>query len=117
MDLYGDMSRDPLVISYLENDDIAKEFYAALCNVDWTKIVTVPDDEKIIQKLKGQKREIWNCSWRFAGGIISDIRNKHFDKKECYMDFYCSGNEGTVSDLVRECLERMGWEPLPDSEE
>lgn len=108
-DLEAEMKKDAIVIAYLANEDIAKDFYAALCNVEWKKIVDIPDDERIINKLKGIDPHIWGCSWRYSGGIIADIRNANYNKSEIYMDFYCSGNEGVVSDIVRECFNRMGW--------
>lgn len=111
-DLAEEMSNDRIVIEYLRDRDIAVEFYSALCNVDWyPKKPPLPDDELIVWKLKGEEEPYWSCSWRFAGGCISDIRNKYHNTNENYMDFYCSGNEGVVSDLVKECFDRMGWIP------
>lgn len=112
-DLFAEMMQDRIVIDYLADRAIAVEFYSALCNVDWyLKRPHITEDERIIQKLKGERDEYWSCSWRTAGGYISEIRNQHHNKNENYMDFYCSGNEGVVSDLVRECFDRMGWTPV-----
>ena len=112
-DLEADMSKDAIVIALLVNEAIAAEFYAALCNMRWQKIIDIPDDEQIINKLKGVNPEIWSCSWRCSGGIIADIRNTQYNTHEDYMAFYCSGNEGFVSDLVNECFNRMGWKQCP----
>lgn len=112
-DLFEEMSKDRIVIDYLNDRAIAVEFYAALCNVDWfLKKPPIPDDERIMQKLKGERDKYWTCSWRTAGRYIAEIRNINHGKNEDYMDFYCSGNEGRVSDLVKECFDRMGWTPV-----
>ena len=56
----------------------------------------------------------WSCSWRYAGGIVADIRNIEED----YLDFYCSGigsnhedyvGESFVTDEIREDLLKLGW--------
>jgi len=106
-----DMKSNKVVIDYLRDRAGACEFYAALCNMQWEVIIDIPDDEKIIEKLMGKEPEVWSCTWRYAGGIIADIRHQHYSEREDYMDFYCSGNEGEVTELVRECFERLGWKP------
>ncbi len=106
------MSKDAVVIAYLEDREIAADFYRALCNVDWLAPKNLSEEEIIIERLKGNTNDIYSCSWRYAGGIIADIRNDHYNTTENYMDFYCAGDEGTVTDLVRECFARMGWEPV-----
>jgi hypothetical protein len=111
-DLYQEMRQDKIVIAYLEDVEIAKQFYQSLCNVDWYLIrPPIPQDEQIIQKLKGETDDYWSCSWRTAGGYIADIRNSNYNTNEDYMSFYCSGNEGIVPGLVEECFNRMGWVP------
>jgi len=112
-DLYAEMLGDRIVIDLLADRAIAVEFYAALCNMQWRpKASDIPEDELIIKKLKGEEEILWSCTWRSAGGYIAGIRIMFHGKTEDYMDFYCSGNEGVVSDLVRECFDRMGWEPV-----
>jgi len=111
-DLYKEMVQDRIVIEYLKDIEVAKDFYRALCNVDWyPNQEPIPEDEQIIKALKGEKAPSWSCSWRGAGRMIAEIRNKHYNCAETYMDFYCSGQEGTVTDQVRDCFERMGWKP------
>lgn len=107
--LEKDMENDAIVIAYLKNEETARDFYRALSNVTWYKISTSSEDEKIIEKLKGEDDASWSCSWRYAGGVVADIRNKHYNTTEGYIDFYCSGNEGYVSEEVEECFKRMGW--------
>ena len=114
MDLEKDMSDDAIVIALLADKSIATQFYSALCNMRWVKRSILPEDEEIVRILKeGKVSDYWCCSWRSSGGIIADIRNRHYNVKEDYMDYYCAGDEGHVSDLVLECFDRMGWEPLP----
>lgn len=104
------MAENKNVIDYLKDKDIAIEFYRALCNMRWYKVTSIDEDELIVNRLKGQYPNLWSCSWRTAGGIIADIRNANYNTKEDYMDFYCSGNEGEISDTVKQCFNRMGWE-------
>ncbi len=73
------------------NDEYAVDFYRALCNMRWQK-----------------SEDVYSCSWRYAGEIISGIRNKG----ESYIDFYCSGGEGTVSEEVEKDLKELGWSKL-----
>jgi hypothetical protein len=57
--------------------------------------------------------EEWSCSWRFAGGLVSDLR----DCDEDYMHWYCSGMnerigyvpESVVTDEIRLDLMKLGW--------
>jgi hypothetical protein len=111
--LEDEMSRDEKIIELLLNRDIAVEFYGALCNVEWYKVVSLDEEDAIIDRLKGEDRRTWSCSWRHAGGLIAAIRNENHSRSEDYMDFYCSGNEAVVSDLVLENFNRLGWRPLP----
>lgn len=50
----------------------------------------------------------WSCSWRFAGGLVSDIVG--FGD---YMDYYASGKESIVTDEIRDDLLKMGWTIKP----
>ena len=60
------------------------------------------------------KESTWSCSWRYAGGIIADMR-----QEGDYIDWYCSGirdsytggyvSESVVTDEIREDLKRLGW--------
>lgn len=97
-----------------ENKYYAQNLYAALCNNDFQKNDTWP----ILAN------NIWGCSWRYAGGIIADMR-----EEGDYLDWYCSGiqgmednssyiaynnetgyvGEGYVTDEVRKDLFDLGW--------
>jgi len=111
--LYAEMCNDSIVIAYLSDQNIAVQFYSALCNMRWQKDSFLSDDERIINKLKGDELDVWSCSWRAAGGYIADIRNTHHNKNEGYLDYYCHGDEGVITPLVEECFGRMGWLPYP----
>ena len=92
----------------------AQNIYAALCNQDWQK-------NEVWPLLKG---ETYSCSWRYAGGIVADMR-----EEGDYINWYCSGirgeqgeedppltfvSEGTVTDEIREDFFRLGWIPVDE---
>jgi len=97
------------------NDAYAQNIYAALCNQDWQK-------NEVWPLLKG---EHWGCSWRYAGGIVADMR-----EQGDYIDWYCSGirgeqgidyepplafvSESTVTEEIREDFFKLGWIPVDD---
>jgi len=99
------------------SDAYAQNIYAALCNQDWQK-------NEVWPLLKG---ETYSCSWRYAGGIVADMR-----EQGDYIDWYCSGirgeqgidyeppltfvSEGTVTDEIREDFFKLGWIPVNDQE-
>lgn len=94
----------------------AQNLYAAMCNTRFLKMDVIP----IL------KEDFWTCSWRYAGGIIADMR-----QEGDYIDWYCSGisggdepevyqtgqdlerkhyvGESTVTDEIRNDLKRLGW--------
>lgn len=105
----------------------SQNLYAAMCNNDFQK-----NEAWVILK-----NERWHCSWRYAGGIIADMR-----EEGDYIDWYCSGineqyndetynslskleqdtylervsfyvSEGDVVDEIREDLLKLGWTIIP----
>lgn len=103
----------------------AQHIYAALCNNGFIKL----DPIQILKEIE------WNCSWRYAGGIVADMR-----ETGDYIDWYCSGKrigidldleekelteeqkqrieiinnyvpEGKITKEIREDLRRLGWTP------
>ena len=98
------------------NENYAQNLYAAMCNMQFQKLDVVPI-------LKDQR---WSCSWRSAGGIVANMR-----EKGDYIDWYCSGirndgyddslntrysngyvSEGVVTDEIKEDLKKLGWVPV-----
>jgi hypothetical protein len=104
------------------SDSYAQNLYAALCNMQWHNS----------EMWKTLKEEYWHCSWRYAGGIVADMR-----QKGDYIDWYCSGirnvdydeevnkewdkrsyvAESVVTDEIREDLAKLGWFPIPYKDE
>ena len=108
-----------------ERMDYAQNLYAAMCNNEFIKNDVWP----IL------KRKTYSCSWRYAGGIIADMR-----EEGDYIDWYCSGikfnpevdeksspeqiayaklyelyvGEGTVTDEIRGDLLKLGWIVIDD---
>jgi hypothetical protein len=72
----------------IENDSYARDFYGALCNNELFHNGELTD----------------GYTFREAAGLIADIR-----KNGSYLDWYCSGNEGKVTDEVRQDLLDMGY--------
>lgn len=110
-------------------EEYAQNLYAAMCNNDFQKLETWP-------LLKGQT---YSCSWRYAGGIVADMR-----EEGDYINWYCSGiqnggateedlakmtaderaqydwyqtnfvSESVVTDEIREDLKLLGWKVIED---
>lgn len=110
-DLEDEMYNDNEIVALCADYEIAKQFYAGMCNITWKKLKAIPDDERLVETLKGTEYCSYLCSWRSAGGIIANIRNMSLGMKEDYMDFYCSGGEGSASELVLTNFGRLGWTP------
>jgi|HubBroStandDraft_2_1064218.scaffolds.fasta_scaffold80830_2 hypothetical protein len=83
-----------LVDQMAVDDVFAREVYASLCNMRWQR--------------EGMEEPV-SMSWRAAGGLVADL----VGRGEWYLDYYCSGNEGVVSERVREALGGLGWIPVP----
>ena len=92
------------------SESYAQNLYAAMCNNGFIKLEVIP-------VLKGEE---WSCSWRYAGGIVADMR-----QQGDYIDWYCSGirgdgseqdkyvGEGCITDEIRSDLQRLGWAVAP----
>jgi hypothetical protein len=86
---------DWIVNKCKDSSTYSQNLYAALCNNRFIK-----DNEE------------WTCSWRYAGGLLSEINNRGD-----YLDYYCSGMrniesfvpESYVTDEIRSDLLKLGW--------
>lgn len=96
------------------SESYAQNLYAAMCNNEFQKLAVMP----ILKDLR------WSCSWRYAGGIVADMR-----EQGDYIDWYCSGikggidlgggieedphptwvNESVITDEIRRDLQLLGW--------
>lgn len=72
----------------IKDDSYARDFYAALCNNELFYNGELTD----------------GYTFREAAALIAYVR-----KNGNYIDWYCSGNEGKVTDEVREDLLDMGY--------
>ncbi len=112
-------------------EEYAQNLYAAMCNNSFQRL-------EVWQLLKG---ETYSCSWRYAGGIVADMR-----EEGDYIDWYCSGmhggcseaelaamteeqrtkydwyeknfvGESVVTDEIREDLKKLGWIVVDSTDE
>jgi hypothetical protein len=130
----NNMEYDLLTTSWIlekvrTDEAYAQNLYAAMCNTEFTRNDVWP--------ILTEKR--WSCSWRYAGGIIADMR-----QEGDYIDWYCSGirdigvyapddgkelteeqkarmeivnkfvGEGNVTDEIRSDLLKLGWIVIDD---
>lgn len=99
---YDLRSTDWILAKVRSSESYAQNLYAAMCNNDFIKNDVWPR----------LKEEYWSCSWRYAGGIIADMRGAGD-----YIDWYCSGysdspgfvKECEVTDEIRDDLLKLGW--------
>lgn len=128
---YDLLTTEWILCKVRESESYAQNLYAAMCNNDFVKNDVWP-------LLKEEK---WSCSWRYAGGIIADMR-----EEGDYIDWYCSGirdagfddpkesteltqsqqqrkeiydkyvSESVVTEEIRSDLLKLGWLVLSDDE-
>lgn len=125
--LVEDIRNSSEIMAKIRQEDkyYAQNLYCAWCNMQWCKRDTWP----ILAE------QYWSASWRSAGGIVADLRNKGED----YMDYYCSGilggmsfdpdddtdyfekhkyvSEGDVTEEILNDLDKIGWMPIPYSKD
>lgn len=80
-------------------EEYAQNLYAAMCNNEFQKAEVWP-------LLKGQT---YSCSWRYAGGIVADMR-----ESGDYIDWYCTGIRGGATEeelaaMTEEQRARYEW--------
>lgn len=126
---YDLRSTDWILKKARDSESYAQNIYAALCNNGFIKLAVIP--------ILTEKE--WSCSWRYAGGIVADMR-----QKGDYIDWYCSGirdygfdndeetpkelteeqksrlavfdkyvPEGKITQEIREDLQKLGWAVAP----
>jgi len=118
-----------LSLENVKDDEYAAKLYSALCNMRWRPITIrhrLKDvwtyilyifktlyfylkDWADIDSKPVYTRYCYSCTWRYAGGLVAELR----EKGESYLDFYCGGKEGYVDTEIEEDLKRLGWEPYP----
>lgn len=108
---YDLLTTDWILEKVRASDRYAQNLYAAMCNRDFQKLEVLP----IL------KEQTWGCSWRYAGGIIADMK-----QKGDYINWYCSGigsglgngdedgtkgyvSESIVTEEIEEDLKTLGW--------
>ena len=124
-----DLRTSELIVEKCNDNIYAQHLYAAMCNNEFIKNDVWP--------ILSDKR--WSCSWRYAGGIVADIR-----QEGDYIDWYCSGiknnedltdeeynqlsraqqaaylevkarvSESVVTDEIRADLFKLGWIVIDD---
>jgi hypothetical protein len=112
-DVEADLKSNTEVCQKIATDEVfAQHVYAALCNQRYFRSDVSHDEQ-----------EAWSCSWRYAAGLIAEIRNEHYHTpqntgiEEDYIHWYCSGmgvlegaaEEGAVTNDVRDMFTTMGW--------
>lgn len=84
------------------DETFAQALYATLCN------------NQFVHHIMQDPEEYWSCTWRYAGGIVAALRdNVPNEDNWDYLDYYCSGNEGTVHPEVAAMLSEIGWTARP----
>lgn len=113
---------EPILKKVRESDKYAQNLYAAMCNMQWCKLVSENSFDIL-------KENFWSCSWRHSGGIIADMR-----MQGDYIDWYCSGigsglgngdedgtkgyvPESVVTEEIEMDLRELGWVPVPWDDE
>lgn len=94
-DLDCDLHFMPEILGLASDTEAMTNLYRAMCNVTWVK-----------------NGITWGCSWRFAGAVVANFRNTHahgHSQVEEYLDYYCSGGEGTVDPDIAEILNQYNW--------
>ena len=129
---YDLLTTDWILEKVRADDAYAQNLYSAMCNNGFIRLEVIPV----------LKQEEWSCSWRYAGGIVADMR-----QEGDYIDWYCSGirdghepseeewnswtqeqqikwtntiskyvPEGCIIDEIRNDLQRLGWAVAPDGD-
>lgn len=79
----------------IKEEEFARKLYDCLCNTIWYNKRT---------------NDIYSCSFRYAGGLVAELRNQGED----YMDFYCFSfsGEGSYHREIYEPLNNNGYQAV-----
>lgn len=124
---YDLLTTDWILEKVRSSESYAQNLYAAMCNNEFQKRDLWP----ILAE------HTWGASWRYAGGIIADMR-----QEGDYIDWYCSGmgglaggwykdeetfnewvartgfvSESVVTEEIRNDLFKLGWLIVNDDKE
>ena len=93
VDVGRDLEHDIQALAERARSDrgFAVELYGALCNASWHH---------------GDGTEWPGGTWRAVADVVAHLRGCG----ENYLDFYCSGGEGEISDRVTAAMEMLGWQ-------
>jgi hypothetical protein len=110
---YDLLTTDWILEKVRTSESYAQSLYAAFCNNSFQKL-------DVISILK---EDTVGYSWRYAGGIVADMR-----QQGDYIDFYCSGMgnkynlddsttmqtpEGCITEEIQQDLRTLEWVPAP----
>lgn len=101
---YPQLDKDVLAAEWLcrrirSDIEYAEHFYCTLTNNEW---MCVREEPAAVWAALADHS--WSGSWRFVGGLVSQIRGSG-----SYLDWYYNGGEGILSDTVVTDLGRLGW--------
>lgn len=119
---YDLLTTDWILEKVRSNESYAQNLYAAMCNMRFVRKELFP------YLRQDPDKDLWSASWRYAGGIIADMR-----QEGDYIDWYCSGirnttigdeeskfwadkkyvEEGLVTEEIEADLLKLGWIPVP----
>jgi len=121
---YDLLTTDWILAKARDSESYAQNLYAAMCNMRFVRKELFP------YLRQDPDKDLWSASWRYAGGIIADMR-----QEGDYIDWYCSGMgglatydveegerymsakkyvpEGTITEEIEQDLLKLGWIPVP----
>jgi hypothetical protein len=123
---YDLLTTDWILEKVRVSESYAQNLYAAMCNMRFVRKELFP------YLRQDPDKDLWSASWRYAGGIVADMR-----QEGDYIDWYCSGMgglnrefdgdetneqwqartgyvpEGLVTKEIEADLLTLGWIPVP----
>lgn len=92
----GDQIRASEIRDATEPYNVAEQLWCALANVTWAH----------------DNGDTASYSFRAGGDLIAAVRGSGN-----YMDWYCCGPAGWVSDTIRDALAKEGWHPVEEHDD